>query len=277
MKRILLPTDLSDHSKNAIRYALQMFKEATDHHFVLMNAYHMPYAGAVMMTSIEDVMQKSATEDMEALVLELGKSFPDMVDRITSEVIHGDPYVVMQNKVSHNEIDLVVMGTTGASGLKAALVGSVTAQVVKNLNCAVLAVPANAQFSPPKNIAFAADNIEVLETALEPLLNIVKQHNSKVLIFSVKTVDEEVNIDDDKAAIGLHDLFEGVEHEFLPSTHHDLEVGILNFVSEKDCDMLVMVHHDHSIIHQLFHKSASKQLALHAQVPLLVLQDNSNN
>ncbi len=275
MRTILLPTDLSDHSKNAIQYALQMFQEAKDHRFILMNAYYMPHTGAVMMSSIEDVMQKSATQDIAVLVASLNKDFPDLIDRISSEVVHGDPYVVMQNMVKHNGIDLVIMGTTGASGLKAALVGSVTAQVVKNLNCAVLAVPANADFSAPKNIAFAVDNREVQETALEPLLDIVKQHNAKVLVFSVMTHDEELYIDKDDAGHGLHDLFEGIDHEFVPSTHQDLEAGILSFVEERSCDMLVMVHHNYGVIEQLFHKSAAKQLALHTKVPLLVLQEKS--
>jgi len=74
----------------------------------------------------------------------------------------------------------------------------------------------------------------------------------------------------------LHKAFEGIDHQFLPSTDHHLENGILNFVEERSCDVLVMIHHHYGVIEQLFHKSAAKQLALHTNVPLLVLQEKAN-
>ena len=271
MKTILLPTDYSDHSLNAVEYALALFR-TSDHRFLLMNAYYMPHTGAVMMTSIEDSMRKSSLEDMEGFVTKLTEAHPELADRIDHATVYGDPYIAIQSTLKENtDIGLIVMGTTGASGIKGILIGSVTAQIVKNALCAVLAVPFDANYAKPERIAFATDNSEMDRTDLQALLYIAKLHGASIHVFNVEFDGSQAH---DKAPVrGDIAALEGIEHDMRVATDEDLESGILHFVNERSCDILAMVHHSYSTIEQLFHKSASKQLALHTHLPLLVLKD----
>lgn len=273
MKTILLPTDYSDHSRNAIEYALAMFR-TSDHRFLLMNAYYMPHAGAVMMTSIEDSMRKSAVEEMDVFINKLTTIHPDLAHRIEDEVVYGDPYIAIQSTLKEKgDIGLIVMGTTGATGIKEILIGSVTAQIVKNSPCAVLAVPFDASYTNTERIAFATDRSEMDRTDLRMLVHIAKLHGAKINMFNV-----DLETDGQNTAKPVHGgvaELEGVEHDMRVATDQDLESGILHFVDEHSSDILVMVHHRYGMIEQLFHKSASKQLALHTRVPLLVLRDNT--
>jgi len=271
MKTILLPTDYSEHSRNAIEYALALFK-GSDQRFLLMNAYYMPHAGAVIMTSIEDILRKSSEEEMELFVQELTSAHLDMAERIDHTIVYGDPYIAIQSTLKeHNDVGLIVMGTTGASGIKGILIGSVTAQIVKNAPSAVLAVPFDAEYAHPERIAFASDNSEMERTDLQALLSIAKLHGASIHVFNVANDDPEVH--EKEPVRGGVSAFEGIEHDVRTTTDQDLEAGILQFVNDRSCDMLTIVHHRYSTIEQLFHKSASKQLALHTHVPLLVLKE----
>lgn len=271
MKTILLPTDYSDHSRNAIEYALALFK-GSDQRFLLMNAYYMPHAGAVIMTSIEDILRKSSEEEMELFVQELTSAHLDMAERIDHTIVYGDPYIAIQSTLKeHNDIGLIVMGTTGASGIKGILIGSVTAQIVKNAPSAVLAVPFDAEYAPPERIAFASDNSEMERTDLQALLSIAKLHGSIINLFNIE--HDESNVHDPVPVRGGVRALEGIEHDMRVASNNDLESGILHFVNEHSSDILAMVHHRYGTIEQLFHKSASKQLALHTHLPLLVLRE----
>ncbi|MDC1211866.1 universal stress protein [bacterium] len=56
-----------------------------------------------------------------------------------------------------NKADLIVMGTTGATGFKEIMLGSVASGVIQHAHCPVLAVPNSEKFGVPTNILLAAD------------------------------------------------------------------------------------------------------------------------
>lgn len=267
--KILLPTDLSEHSKNAVRYAMQLF-QAPEHQFVLMNAYHLPHAGAVMMTSVEDLMRKASVEDMQRYEQELFREFPEAKTKTDSRVLHDEAYVAIQRCAEEESIDMIVMGTTGASGMKNVLMGSVTASLVRNAGLPMLAIPAASVYDPIKRIALASDGKAVDKHVLGPLSELAQLNNAEVLLF---TVGNDGAIEEDSRT--LSEKLGGVPC----STHQvigtDIDKGVAQFVEEHDCDLLTTVHHKYGWVQDLFHVSVSKRMALHTKVPLLVLRGGS--
>ena len=84
MNTVLLPTDFSQNSYNAIKYALNLFKYE-ECRFVLVNAYQTPKAGAAMMISIEDLLQEESQNELRKLKTKLSKELYSAVMDIETE------------------------------------------------------------------------------------------------------------------------------------------------------------------------------------------------
>jgi len=74
-------------------------------------------------------------------------------------------------------------------------------------------------------------------------------------------------------AADLDDLFVGIEHSFKFIEDNDVEKGILKFVNDNNIDLLAVISRKRGFFERLFHKSISKKLAMHANVPILILSE----
>jgi len=81
--------------------------------------------------------------------------------------------------------DLVVMGTTGASGLKEMIIGSNTSTIVEKAKCPVIAVPEKKIFSAIKSITYATNYNLTDIYALEKLVEIAKLFHAKITLLHV--------------------------------------------------------------------------------------------
>jgi len=148
LKRILVPTDFSDCSKQAITYACELAKRFSGElqllHVAVPHAMPMPYVGAVSEQAFHpEETAKKALEELE-------DSEFDQVSRVERAVRTGTPFVEIVRHAKENDIDLIVLGTHGRSGLVHALIGSVAERVVRKSPCPVLTVrPEGHQFVMP--------------------------------------------------------------------------------------------------------------------------------
>ena len=153
LKKILVPTDFSDFSKPALDYgcALVARFESELH---LVHAVQDPavYAPEPSMLAAESVAQHA--EELEAFATqELAKLPGDDWDNgkpIVRATRHGSPFFEILQYAKDNDIDLIVIGTHGRTGLKHVLLGSVAERVVRKAACPVLTVrPEGHQFVMP--------------------------------------------------------------------------------------------------------------------------------
>jgi len=148
LKRILVPTDFSDYSKQAIAYACELARRFAAElqllHVATPPALPMPYVGTVSdQTFHPEETAKKALEELD------DPEF-DQVSRIDRVVRVGTPFVEIVRYAKENDIDLIVMGTHGRTGLVHALIGSVAERVVRKAPCPVLTVrPEGHQFVMP--------------------------------------------------------------------------------------------------------------------------------
>ena len=140
LKKILAPTDLSELSLPAVRYALELGLE--------QNAEVMIYH---VLSEDGDWFEKDTRLDPASALLPrekellhdfIAKNFADIVDRvnIVEAVEPGIPYSKIVAEAAENEVDLIVMSTHGRTGIKQVMLGSVTAQVVAHADCPVLSI-----------------------------------------------------------------------------------------------------------------------------------------
>ncbi|HBY66519.1 MAG TPA: universal stress protein, partial [Flavobacteriaceae bacterium] len=120
----------------------------------------------------------------------------------------------IKQAVSLYKIDLIIMGTNGATGAKEVLFGSNTLNVIRNVDCPVLAIPENFSFEKMKYSLFSLHHGSVVnKEKLEPFFNLIEKHD--------ETHIHILDIDDDSIADAnplenrnLQDSFKGKQHTF---------------------------------------------------------------
>jgi nucleotide-binding universal stress UspA family protein len=142
LHRILVPTDFSKHSHNALTYAVafadKFGAELYLLHVVQDLALFIPEAISVAPPVAPPVEQMTAAvrEALDRLVRENDLSrFP-----VRCEVREGTPFYEIIQFAKETAIDLIIMGTHGHTGLAHVLLGSVTEKVVRKAPCPVLTV-----------------------------------------------------------------------------------------------------------------------------------------
>ena len=277
MKKIVLPTDFSDNALNAINYALQLFKDDVCT-FYLLNTYtpmiytyeYQINADQHMMEAV-DMVKKNSKTKLDELLRSLKKKYNNPKHKyatISSFSILSDEVVEFADK--HN-IDLVVMGTKGASKAREVLFGSNTIHVIKKAKCPVLAIPENFSFEAPKEILFPTDyKIDFKLTNLKLLIELANTYNPRINILHTFN-DNELSEDQEKNKLVLDNYFSNTAHLFHNITNQKLPDAIEKFQIRAKINLLVMINTRHSFFEKLFSKSAIHEIALHLNIPLLVV------
>ncbi len=141
LRRILVPIDFSEFSKNALKYAIpfaQQFQASIDLLYVVEPAiYPADFSfGQVGFPNVEEELRKRGTEELENLMKkEIGRRLPARFSVRT-----GKPFYEINQYAKEEEVDLIVIATHGHSGVEHILFGSTAEKVVRKAPCAVLVV-----------------------------------------------------------------------------------------------------------------------------------------
>lgn len=138
IKTILVPTDFSDASAAAQRYACAL-AEALDSRVhllhVVQDPYVQPWAAEAFGVSLAGVLERWEQDARTQLDQLRGSS-----DRVECVTRVGHPFVEILNYATENQVDLIVMGTHGRGPVAHMLLGSVAERVVRKAPCPVLTV-----------------------------------------------------------------------------------------------------------------------------------------
>lgn len=271
MKNILVPTDFSATADNALRYAFELAARGGAHITLL----HVIYPNQGLENDVYqvfwDTYERERLDALEALTARFKSEepFQSVEVKVATEV--GFPTPTIGYYATEHHFDMIVMGTTGAGGLKSALLGSNTAGLAAHCKTPVLAVPDGCAFRPDANFAFATDlKIEVSDRSMILLQKFLALHYSGLHVVSVT--------DKDKASFEaaekiVSEALEGIDHDFHYLHSDSVAEAIENFIEARDMNGLVVVSHRHSLWDRLFYRSVSKQLVEHLHLPMLVLHD----
>ncbi|WP_340157536.1 universal stress protein [uncultured Maribacter sp.] len=275
MTRILLPTDFSENALTAIRYALTLYKDLKCTFFLLNSymppVYHTEYLmGSPAQIGLGDIVQQNSQDNLEALKNTLEKEF---YNPLHTFIIHSALNVLsseITRTVEEEQIDIIVMGTQGASGAKEILLGTNTVHVIKNAKCPVLVIPSGFEYEAPEQILFPNDfEVWLDKNSLEQLLKITKSHVSQVNVMHVYTGDELNTIQEKNKEQLAKVLSEsGFFHE-VPS--NEVIAAINEFQIKQKINLLVMIQNKHTFFERLFIEPVIKKIGFHVTVPFLVI------
>jgi len=173
----------------------------------------------------------------------------------------------------NNNVDLIVMGSQGATGLKEMLVGSNTEKVVRHSDIPVLVIKKKVTDFDIKNMIFASDFSKESKNSFKNVLSFASIFNAKLHLLFINTIH---NFESTKVSkIKLEKFSAGVDKKkFTLNIYNDttIEEGILNFGKEIDADLIAINTHGRSGLSQLFSESISKELANHALRPIITFK-----
>ncbi len=276
MKRILLPTDFSDNAFNALCYAVQLFeKEKCE--FILLHTY------TPVTYNVGNVADSYSTfELLEILKITVGQNLDKTEERLkekfknpnhTFQKISSFNLLIneMQALIKEKNIDLIVMGTTGATGAKEIFLGTNTMYTIKKVKCAVIAVPANFSYEEPKEILFPTDfNFSYKNKYLSFIRDLSKIHKSKLHIFNV-VHGENTDSKHEMTMDFLDKYFENNYHRFHIAENKDIQEAIVEFELKNKINLLIMIHTKHSFFENILFEPVINKIVFHTQVPFLVI------
>ncbi|AUC81160.1 universal stress protein [Lacinutrix sp. Bg11-31] len=191
MKRILLPTDFSKNSKNAIDYAMALCKkwECT---FYILNVQKQSefilddLIAAPANSSVHTAIAKDNKEELNCFLSKIKKlntnknfTFKPLFDfdSLTNAI---------NQVVTAKEIDLVIMGTNGVTGAKETVFGSNTLNVIRKVNCPILTIPENHKFSTIESILFSTEDCKDFnKDGIKPLTDILSVFKAELSVLDL--------------------------------------------------------------------------------------------
>nr|WP_299345375.1 universal stress protein [Allomuricauda sp.] len=276
MKKILLPTDFSKNAYNAIQYALKLYKEEPCL-FYLMHTYTQPvyHTEYIMSGSSEMELADFFQDDIEQQLSELKSNLEQVFDN----PIHQFEVRCSQNLLvdgvsemtDEKGIDLVIMGTQGATGAKELLFGSNTAHVLKKASCPVIVVPDGFEFENPKEILFPTDyEIVYREKGLKEFLPLAYENVCRINVLHILKGKDLTEIQRENR-LRLEKLLKPAAHVFHEVSNNEIIETINEFQRKNKVNLLVMVMNKHTFLEQLFIKPVIKKISLNLNIPFMVI------
>ena len=275
MKKFLVPTDFSDTSKNAARYAVQMAASIPESRIILYNVYDKIAAGSdgSPLTESSEDRKTVLNHALKNLELEITDSTNVEIEFIAEE--HSSLIEAMTRYVRHNGIDLVIMGITGATRLEQIFMGSNTLNFINEDVCPVIIVPPAAVFKKVENVMFLSDfkdvsrstplnSIRAVLDLFKPMLHIVNVDSEHYI-----ELTEEYKAERAK----LETMFQAYSPQFYFMRLFDFLDAISSFTIDRNIDLIVTVPKSHSFVTGLFKTSHTKKLAYHSHVPLVAVHE----
>lgn len=280
MQKILFPTDFSAAADHAFIYALKV-AEHLKAEINTVHVYHLPYIQA-------GNLPRTLREVYDSIVIETFENYRSNVPhlrKIADE--HGLSHITIKhamveskrdvvstllNFAERGAYDFIIMGTTGASGLKEIFLGSVAAEMLENASCPVMAVPEKAVFDGHLDkILMTTEFAENEKIAFRRVLDFADSFGAHVSCAHVDTGHtERYTHRMDK----LRNDFTGVKNlsfEVIDATN--VERALAEYIERNGIDILAMLTHKRNFIQELFTYSLTKKMANHLKVPVLALHE----
>ena len=269
---ILMPTDFSENSWNAIRYALLFFKEVYTNFYFL----HVENEWEEEEQDLNKVQvkTKNSVTEFQLLLERLGNQKLNKHHRFYTSLERGHFVDSIRQHVLEREIDFIVMGTQGDNKYQEATVGSHSTDVITRVKCPVLVIPENASYCQPKNITFPTDfNISYKNKVIHTLKQVSHFNNSALNVLYLSKKSEELTDRHENNKAYLKEQLLEIEHSFHFTRNDTLEEAVQSFITSHDTQMITMMAKNLNFFqHILFHPVA-KKISYHKEVPFLVLHE----
>lgn len=277
---ILLPTDFSENSWNAIVYALNFLKKSECTFYLLhVNRIVASVEGNTTYIPTNETIENSYTEpskkELKVILKRINKELPHNKNHKFYTLTDYNFFIESIRKhVEEKKIDMIIMGTKGASGLIEYLVGSNTGDVITKVKCTTLVVPEESSFKVLKEIAFPTDYALSYDIQmLKPIIDILGSSNTSLRILHIHKKHSALNIDQQANKDLLEEYFENFDYGFHFIANKKVEDAVQCFVQSRDIDMIVMIAKNLNYFQQILFHTKVEKISYHTNIPFLILHE----
>lgn len=273
MKKILVPTDFSNQSENALKVAAQLAKKY-DCEIHLLHILEIPMHKVDALSSYNNLPEalyfmKLAHKQFEVLKKK---------DYLKGLVIHENVefheiFKGVFQVCKKQDIDLVIMGSSGANGLREILIGSNTEKVVRTSETPVLVIKNEHEIFNISSFVFASDFKDESKIPYKKALKFAKILNAKMHLLMVNTPSKFMS--SAKANSRMKTFANAFDfNDYTTNIYNDdsIEKGIMNFSASIDADLIGMSTHGRQGISHFFNGSISEDLLNHAKRPVITFK-----
>lgn len=278
MESILVPIDFSDESQYALDLSYQMARKANSK-LILIHVIEHPTSQTF------SALGDSLPGDMEAnvyilqLLTKVKKDINEIINdpqysdiEIGMDIKIGNPYKGIAETIADQNVDLVVMGSKGSSGIKEVLLGSNAEKVVRLAKCPVITVKSKINITDIDEIIFASNFTENNDHIINGLKKLQRVFVGKLHLLKVNTPN---NFERDKVTKAqMQNYIKTYQLDNCTiNIYNDLseEEGILSFATEIGADMIAMTTHGRTGLMHLISGSIAEDVVNHTKRPVWTL------
>jgi len=278
MKKILFPTDFSEPSKNAFRYALLL----ADHLEASIKVIHatLPTDDVAVYGqhdfSTQSLLQGLKKEIKSFVNIGLTQVLNQLKNPpvVTTEVFLGTPIRTITKLAAEEKVSLILMGSRGTNKSRLdRILGSFAAGVVERSTIPVIIIPENMEYKPVRTIAYASDLIDVDPYRIWKVVNFWGPIISRVDIIHVQGEEEDpekLEYQMKEMSVFFSDRFSDIIFNYHVVPGLSVQKALDRFTEKHQPDMMVMYQPHHGFWDKLFFKSYTKERTVLTQIPLLV-------
>jgi nucleotide-binding universal stress UspA family protein len=267
--KILVPTDFSACAHNALDYAIGLAGEI-DAEIMLLHSIVYNDTTFISASSKEEENTKRYNDTKDSIDKELSyikSKNPDL--EVRSELDAENAELAIATLTEKEKIDYIIMGTEGASGLKAAIFGSFTNSVLLISSVPVFTIPGTATYKGIKYIVCTTEMDESEKSSIKEVIKLAEDKNALLVFYNVNSNEEEQRTKFSKFQKYIKTISDHPLIDYVIVESSDILESIEGYVCEKNPDLVITLGKERSFFDKMFGKKVTKQLCLHTSVPLL--------
>lgn len=278
MRRVLIPTDFSENAFNALKYACQVFKYKRSEFYIVHAYADKVYKKDNLeerseLNEFKEGIFKDSEKQLEGVKAKLLDYSPNPRHSYSYISVFAPLIDVVNDWVEQENMDIVVMGTRGETNDRKITFGSNMLQVMRYVNCPVLAIPEGYKYHPPKEVLFATNYmVPYKRRELKLLSDMTGSFRSTVHMLYIDPIKKLSLRQKDNQGF-LKSCLQKPELCFETTPEKDKTLAITKHIVQKKIDMLVIVNSRHSYLEDMLYCSTIDKLGLHVKIPFLVMQN----
>ncbi len=275
MKKILVPVDFSVQAKYAAKVASDIAK-LTNSKIFLLHMLELP-------TGVVDPSNYGNSSNTPTTLLFLKRAHEKFEDfkklpffdgiEVEDSVQFHKAYDGIIDESKKQNIDLIIMGSKGTSGLEEMLVGSNTEKVVRNSDVPVLVIKREVDKFKIENIVFASNFEQKSKVAFQKILDFTLLFNARLHLLKINTIHNfETTKESSDAIRNFINEYDLGNYTLNIYNDTSVEAGILNFSNVINADVILLNTSGRRGLAHLFTGSIGEDLTNHAKLPVITFK-----
>lgn len=275
MKKILVPTDFSEEAENALKVAAQIARRY-DSEIFLLHMLELPL-------DLIDPAQPRGSGDLPEAIFFMKLAHQRFNKVMKSDYLRGlkvhetvefhEAFDGIMEISKKHDCDMIIMGSSGAEGLKDIFIGSNTEKVVRHSKIPVVVIKNEIPLFEVKTFVFATDLDPVAKSSFEDAVKFAHKLNITIELIMVNTAakfktSEEIDKKLSHFTSGIGDR----DYCFKVYNDVNIETGILNYAKKVEADLVGISTHGRQGLAHFINGSLSEDLVNHAKRPIVTFK-----